>query len=93
VYAGWAVLLDEWGRTLPQPPLGMAAISLGTNPTFEGRERRVEAFVLDFAGDLYGDKLGVEFVHRLRGMEHYERVEDLVAQMHDDVKQTRAVLA
>ncbi len=92
VYAGRAVLLDEWGRTLPREPLGTAAISVGTNPTFEGRQRRVEAFVLDFDDDLYGDKLGVEFVHRLRGMEHYDRVDDLVAQMHDDVKQTRALL-
>ena len=76
----------------PANRLGTAAISVGTNPTFEGRQRRVEAFVLDFDDDLYGDKLGVEFVHRLRGMEHYDRVDDLVAQMHDDVKQTRALL-
>ncbi|HEY3630760.1 MAG TPA: bifunctional riboflavin kinase/FAD synthetase [Jatrophihabitantaceae bacterium] len=90
VYAGRVVRLDEWGRTVG--PLGDAAISVGTNPTFEVRQRRVEAFVLDFDGDLYGDGLGVEFVHRLRGMERFDGVDALVAQMHDDVKQTRDVL-
>jgi len=90
VYAGRVVRLDEWGRTVG--PLGDAAISVGTNPTFEVRQRRVEAFVLDFDGDLYGDGLGVEFVHRLRGMERFDGVDALVAQMHDDVKQTRDLL-
>ena len=92
VYAGWAWRLDEWGRTMPGGPLGMAAISVGTNPTFDVRQRRVEAFVLDYEGDLYGDGLGVEFVHRLRGMERFTSVDALVEQMHDDVKQTRARL-
>lgn len=91
VYAGRVYRLDEWGRTLGL--LGGAAISVGTNPTFEVRQRRVEAYVLDFEGDLYGDGLGVEFVHRLRGMERFDSIEALVAQMHDDVKQTRALLA
>jgi riboflavin kinase/FMN adenylyltransferase len=92
VYAGRVVRLDEWGRTMSGPPLGVAAISVGTNPTFEVRQRRVEAFVLDFEGDLYGDVLGVEFVERLRGMEKFERIEDLVTQMADDVERTRAVM-
>jgi riboflavin kinase/FMN adenylyltransferase len=93
VYAGRVVRLDEWGRTVgPLGSGGLAAISVGTNPTFEVRQRRVEAFVLDFDGDLYGDGLGVEFVHRLRGMERFDGVDALVAQMHDDVKQTRALL-
>jgi riboflavin kinase/FMN adenylyltransferase len=90
VYAGRAYRLDEWGRTVG--PLGTAAISVGTNPTFDVRQRRVEAFVLDFDGDLYGDGLGVEFVRRLRGMERFESVDALVSQMHDDVKQTRELL-
>jgi riboflavin kinase / FMN adenylyltransferase len=93
VYAGRVFRLDEWGRTVPGPPLGVAAISVGTNPTFEVRQRRVEAFVVDFDGDLYGDALGVEFVERLRGMAKFERVEDLVTQMHQDVARTRAVMA
>jgi riboflavin kinase/FMN adenylyltransferase len=93
VYAGRVVRLDEWGRTMPEPPLGAAAISVGTNPTFEVRQRRVEAYVLDFAGDLYGDALGIEFLARLRGMEKYDSVDALVRQMHADVEQTRALVS
>ena len=94
VYAGRVFRLDEWGRTMPGPPLGVAAISVGTNPTFEVRQRRVEAFVLDFDGDLYGDALGVEFVERLRGMEKFDAVDALVVQMtEDDVARTRSVMA
>jgi riboflavin kinase / FMN adenylyltransferase len=91
VYAGRVVRLDEWGRTIEAPPLGAAAISIGTNPTFEVRQRRVEAYVLDFAGDLYGQALGVEFAERLRGMERYDSVDALVTQMHLDVERTRAL--
>jgi riboflavin kinase/FMN adenylyltransferase len=92
VYAGQAVRLDEWGRTAPGPALGTAAISIGTNPTFEVRQRRVEAYILDFAGDLYGATLGIEFVERLRGMEKFDSVEALVEQMHADVDRTRQVM-
>jgi riboflavin kinase/FMN adenylyltransferase len=92
IYAGRVVRLDEWGRTVPGSGLGTAAVSVGTNPTFEVRQRRVEAYVLDFDGDLYGAALGVEFVERLRGMERYETVEALVEQMHADVRQTRELL-
>jgi riboflavin kinase/FMN adenylyltransferase len=83
VYAGWAVL-----RTKRLP----AAISVGTNPTFEGRQRTVEAFILDFDEDIYGVELGVEFVERLRGMEKFDRIEDLVTQMGVDVDRTREKL-
>jgi riboflavin kinase/FMN adenylyltransferase len=93
VYAGRVVRLDEWGRTVPGEPLGNAAISVGTNPTFEVRQRRVEAYVLDFSGDLYGATLGVEFVSRLRGMEKFANAEALVAQMHTDVQRAREVLS
>ena len=93
VYAGRVVGLDEWGRTIPGPPLGDAAISVGTNPTFEVRQRRVEAYVLDFDGDLYGREIGIEFVARLRGMERFDSVDALVTQMADDVSRTRAILA
>ena len=47
-------------------PLQSAAVSIGTNPTFSGRERRVEAYVLDFDGDLYGERLALDFVAHLR---------------------------
>jgi riboflavin kinase/FMN adenylyltransferase len=93
VYAGRVVRLDEWGRTQPGPPLGVAAISVGTNPTFEVRQRRVEAYVLDFSGDLYGATIGIEFVERLRGMEKFAGIDDLVRQMHADVERTRALVA
>lgn len=83
VYAG-RVIRDA--KPLP------AAISVGTNPTFSGEQRRVEAFVLDFSDDMYGEHVAVEFVHRLRGMERYDKVEDLIAAMDGDVAQTRALL-
>jgi riboflavin kinase/FMN adenylyltransferase len=92
VYAGRVWRLDEWGRTIAGEPLGTAAISVGTNPTFEVRQRRVEAYVLDFDGDLYGQAIGVEFVERLRGMEKFDGIEPLVAQMHADVARTRALI-
>ncbi|MCW2497444.1 bifunctional riboflavin kinase/FAD synthetase [Jatrophihabitans sp.] len=93
VYAGRVVRLDEWGRTMPGPALGTAAISVGTNPTFEVRQRRVEAYVLDFSGDLYGDAIGVEFHEKLRGMVKFDGVEPLIEQMHADVAQTRTLMA
>lgn len=92
IYAGRVVRLDERGRTAGGPPLGGAAISVGTNPTFEVRQRRVEAYVLDFDGDLYGDGLGIEFVEHLRGQERYEDVDALITQMNKDVARTRDVL-
>jgi riboflavin kinase/FMN adenylyltransferase len=93
VYAGRVVRLDEWGRTVPDGELGIAAISVGTNPTFEVRQRRVEAYILDFEADLYGATLGVEFVERLRGMERFDSVDALVTQMHADVDRTRTLLS
>ncbi len=92
VYAGRVIRLDEWGRTVPDAVLGTAAISVGTNPTFDVRQRRVEAYVLDFNEDLYGDALGVEFVERLRGQERYDSVDALVAQMRVDVERTREIM-
>ena len=83
IYAGRVVLR---GERLP------AAISVGTNPTFEGRQRTVEAYILDFDEDIYGVELGVEFVERLRGMERFGTVEALVEQMGRDVERTREVL-
>ena len=76
------------GATEPLP----AAISIGTNPTFSGKERRVEAYVLDFDGDLYGERVGLDFVARLRETRRYDSVEPLLAQIREDVAQTREVL-
>ena len=90
VYAGRLVLRDP--RTGASKERYPAAISVGTNPTFEGSRRTVEAFVLDFDGDLYGEHVGVEFVSRLRAMAVFPDVESLVAAMDQDVVRTRALL-
>jgi riboflavin kinase/FMN adenylyltransferase len=68
-----------------------AAISAGRRPTFyaEAGMFLVEAYVLDFDGDLYGQKARVRFTHRLRGQERFDDVTDLVAQMHRDVEAVR----
>jgi riboflavin kinase/FMN adenylyltransferase len=73
-------------------PLLKAAVSVGTNPTFSGRERRVEAFLLDFDGDLYGERLALDFVARLREQRHYDAIEPLIEQIGKDVEEARAVL-
>jgi riboflavin kinase/FMN adenylyltransferase len=88
VYAGWLRRLD--GDDEPMP----AAISVGTNPTFEGeRERRVESYVLDRDDlELYGVPVEVSFVTRLRGMLRFDSVDALVETMADDVARARAVL-
>ncbi|MFG1672633.1 bifunctional riboflavin kinase/FAD synthetase [Micromonospora sp. NPDC049282] len=66
-----------------------AAVSIGTNPTFSGRERRVEAYALDFSGDLYGERLALDFVAHLREQRTYDAIEPLVAQIAEDVERTR----
>jgi riboflavin kinase / FMN adenylyltransferase len=83
VYAAW---LQSRGKTYA------AAVSIGTNPTFAGRERRVEAFVLDFDGDLYGERVSLDFVAHLREMRKYEGPEKLIEQIVVDVEETRSVL-
>lgn len=80
------------GRLIWRGAARVAAISVGTNPTFEGRERRVEAYVLDFDGDLYGEEVGVDFHQRLRGQERYDDIDALIAQIKADVEQTRRVM-
>ena len=83
VYAGWLVRRSS---------RHMAAVSIGTNPTFSGRERRVEAYALDFDGDLYGERVALDFVAHLREMRAYDSIGPLVAQIHQDVADTRALL-
>lgn len=87
VYAGWLRRLDT-GESFP------AAISVGTNPTFDGqRERRVESYVLDRTDlELYGVEVEVSFVERLRGMVAFGSVEELVEQMRDDVERAHDLL-
>jgi riboflavin kinase/FMN adenylyltransferase len=91
IYAGW--LIDASGTRWP------AAISVGSNPTFAGVARQVEAHVIDRPEeapedfDLYGQNIVVEFVERLRGMVAYRGPEALVEQMKLDVDAARQVLA
>jgi riboflavin kinase/FMN adenylyltransferase len=87
VYAGWLRRTDT-GERYP------AAISVGTNPTFDGeRERRVESYVLDRDDlELYDVEVVVSFVDRIRGMERFDNVEALVEKMHDDVRRAHEML-
>jgi riboflavin kinase / FMN adenylyltransferase len=88
IYAGWLARLDSGGAQVSRWP---AAISVGTNPTFGGGDRVVEAYALDRDDlDLYGTHAAIDFAVRLRGTERFDTVEALVAQMHEDVIQARA---
>ena len=90
VYAGWLASLDAAGLETEQ---WAAAISVGTNPTFDGRERTVEAYALDRDDlDLYGTQVAVDFVARLRETLKFSSVADLVEQMHVDVADSRRLL-
>lgn len=97
VDAGYCVPPDGVyaGRLVTGDAAYPAAVSIGTNPTFAGTERRVESYVMDHGHDLdlYGRTVRVELVERLRSMVAYEGVEALVEQMHADVDAARAVLA
>ncbi len=69
-----------------------AAVSIGTNPHYGGTERRLEPFLLDFEGDLYGRRLVVELWERLRDEAVFDSEEALVAQIARDVESTRAAV-
>jgi riboflavin kinase/FMN adenylyltransferase len=79
VYAGWS-----GGRR--------AAVSIGTNPHFDGVERRVEAHLLDFDGDLYGERLVVEIWSPIREQRRFDSLEELVTAIGDDVERTRVAV-
>ncbi|HEV3408468.1 MAG TPA: riboflavin biosynthesis protein RibF [Gaiellaceae bacterium] len=70
-----------------------AAISIGVNPHYGGRERKIEAYLLDFAGDLYGERLRLELWRRLRDERAFASERELVAQMARDIEATRAAEA
>lgn len=87
VYAGWVRRHAGRGDRLP------AAISIGTNPTFDGLIRGVEAYVLGRDDlDLYGEEIVVEFVDRLRPTLRFDGIQALLEQMADDVERAAAVL-
>jgi riboflavin kinase/FMN adenylyltransferase len=69
-----------------------AAVSIGTNPHYGGQERRVEAYLLDFEGDLYGERLVVELWERLRDERAFASEAELIAAIDDDVARTRAAV-
>ncbi|MDE3070930.1 MAG: riboflavin kinase, partial [Acidobacteriota bacterium] len=69
-----------------------AAVSIGVRPTFgTGRGELIEAYVLDFQGDLYGSELRLHFLERLRGERRFASGEALVEQMRRDVEESRRV--
>jgi len=71
-----------------------AAVNVGVRPTFEtGRGLLVEAYLIDFDGDLYGRTLRIAFISRLRGERRFAGVEELIAQMHRDVEAARELCA
>ena len=81
VYAGWVTRLDE-----PDAEPMAAAISVGTNPTFDGADHRVESYVIDRTDlELYGVEIAVDFVDRLRGQVKFDGVDALIEQMSADV--------
>jgi riboflavin kinase/FMN adenylyltransferase len=89
IYAARAVVLDG-GDATPR----VAALSVGSNPTFMpggGGSVSVEAYLLDFDGDLYGRRLRLELLHRLRDEKRFDSIDALVAQIHDDVARVRAL--
>jgi riboflavin kinase/FMN adenylyltransferase len=87
VYAGWVTRLD-----IPSPRWP-AAISVGSNPTFDGVERRIEAYVLDRDDlELYGVEIAIEFYARIRGQVRFAGMGPLIEQMHHDVEEIRHLL-
>lgn len=84
IYAVWAQVN---GERVP------AAASLGVRPTFGAGQRRLEAYLLDWSGDLYGDRVGAEFVKRLRDELRFGSAAELAAQISRDVDETRKALA
>ncbi|MEP9413628.1 bifunctional riboflavin kinase/FAD synthetase [Gordonia sp. VNQ95] len=95
VYAAWFTVLGAGpvvGQVVPGERY-QAAVSVGTNPTFSGRTRTVEAFVLDTSADLYGQHVAVDFVSHIRPMEPFDSIDGLIKAIADDVDKTRVLLA
>jgi len=74
---------------LEQPPLRLAAVNIGPQPTFGQSQTRVEAHLLDYAGELHGQRVGLHLLARLRQQVRFDSSEQLAAQLRRDVEQTR----
>jgi riboflavin kinase / FMN adenylyltransferase len=83
------LLVPGYGIYAGEAASRRAAISIGTNPHYGGGERRIEAFLLDFTGDLYGRRLVLQLWQRLRDERAFDSEDDLVAQIARDVEATR----
>ncbi len=95
VYAAWFTAIGRGpvtGAVVPGQRY-QAAVSIGTNPTFSGRARTVEAYVLDTSADLYGQYVALDFVARIRGQLAFDSVDDLVVAMGEDTERVRRVLS
>jgi riboflavin kinase / FMN adenylyltransferase len=88
--ADHSLLVPEYGIYAGAALEHRAAVSIGINPHYGGAERRIEAFLLDFEGDLYGERVVVELWERLRDEAVFESEEALIAQIEVDVAATRA---
>ena len=85
-----ALLVPSYGIYAGMAVRHRAAVSIGVNPHYGGEERKVEAFLLDFEGDLYGQRLVVELWERLRDERAFESEAVLIEQIARDVAATRA---
>ncbi len=79
VYAGFCEIKGEKYKSV---------INVGNNPTFNGKETTIECHLLDFDGDIYGEKLSVHFIDRIRGEIKFPTVDALIEQIRSDIKQT-----
>lgn len=95
VYFGWFTLADG------DPPRGSlhagtwlpALVSVGKNPTFDGRKRTVEAYVLDFDEDLYGAHAITELTHLVRTQEQFNSIDELIVAMDGDKAAARTLMS
>jgi riboflavin kinase/FMN adenylyltransferase len=83
IYAAWAVVGEQEHQ---------AAVNIGTRPTFAGADRRVEAHLLDWSGDLYGQSIAIRFIARIRAETKFESAEALAAQIAADVETAGQIL-
>jgi riboflavin kinase/FMN adenylyltransferase len=87
-WEGWEERRGDKG----QSPFFAGVLNIGCNPTFGGRERSNEVHIFDFQGDIYGKTLEILFLERIREEIRYEREEDLIARIGQDILQARELL-